>query len=70
VPRKIRAPERDGAVARLITEWIDARLTEDHELCHLEHRDHSAAFWGLVRRVLPGYMEWKDWLEGREVRVG
>ena len=23
------------------------------EVCHLEHRDHSPAFWALVKRVLP-----------------
>lgn len=41
-----------------------------HELCHLEHRDHSAAFWTLVRRVLPDYRERKDWLEQHEVKLG
>lgn len=41
-----------------------------HELCHLRHRDHSEAFWGLVRRVLPDYRERKGWLEEREVEVG
>lgn len=41
-----------------------------HELCHLEHRDHSAAFWSLVRRVLPDYLDRKDWLEAHEVALG
>jgi predicted metal-dependent hydrolase len=41
-----------------------------HELCHLEHRDHSAAFWSLVKRVLPDYQERKDWLEAHEVTLG
>ncbi len=40
-----------------------------HELCHLEHRDHSPAFWGLVKRVLPDYEERKEWLEQHEVRL-
>jgi predicted metal-dependent hydrolase len=41
-----------------------------HELCHLEHRDHSTAFWALVNHVLPDYQERKEWLEAHEVRLG
>ena len=40
-----------------------------HELCHLEHRDHSPAFWALVKRVMPDYRERKVWLEAHEVAV-
>jgi predicted metal-dependent hydrolase len=36
-----------------------------HELCHLMHRDHSAAFWNEVDKVLPDYRERKDWLRRR-----
>lgn len=28
-----------------------------HELCHVAHKDHSRAFWGLVARHLPDYKE-------------
>jgi predicted metal-dependent hydrolase len=41
-----------------------------HELCHLEHRDHSPAFWSLVKSVLPDFQERKDWLQDNEIRVG
>lgn len=34
-----------------------------HELCHLEHRNHSEAFWRLVKRLLPDYEVRKAWLE-------
>jgi predicted metal-dependent hydrolase len=33
-----------------------------HELCHLRHRDHTAAFWNEVDKVLPQYRERKEWL--------
>lgn len=36
-----------------------------HELCHLRHRDHSAAFWNEVDKVLPDYRERKEWLRAR-----
>jgi predicted metal-dependent hydrolase len=36
-----------------------------HELCHLRWRDHSSQFWNEVDKVLPDYMERKDWLRLR-----
>ena len=34
-----------------------------HELCHLKHRHHSAAFWSLLKNLLPDYEPRKVWLE-------
>lgn len=34
-----------------------------HELCHLEHMDHSAAFWGLVGSICPEYKQHRRWLK-------
>lgn len=34
-----------------------------HELVHMEHMDHSAAFWGLVGQIMPEYREKKKWLK-------
>ncbi len=34
-----------------------------HELCHRRHMNHSAAFWGEVRRYCPSYERWRDWLK-------
>jgi len=36
-----------------------------HELCHLRHRDHLAAFWNEVDKVLPDYRERKELLRAR-----
>jgi len=33
-----------------------------HELCHRHHRNHSAAFWNEVDKVMPDYRERKEWL--------
>lgn len=42
-----------------------------HELCHLTHMNHSAAFWKEVERVLPDYRESRLWLKkhGEELTV-
>lgn len=33
-----------------------------HEVAHLEHMDHSAAFWAAVRDLCPDYAEPRAWL--------
>ncbi len=33
-----------------------------HELCHLHHLDHTAAFWNEVDKVMPTYRDRKEWL--------
>ncbi|MDW7650562.1 MAG: SprT family zinc-dependent metalloprotease [Bacillota bacterium] len=33
-----------------------------HELCHLEHLNHSKDFWQKVKHVLPDYAEQRKWL--------
>ena len=36
-----------------------------HELCHIRHPNHSAAFWNEVDKVLPSYHDRKEWLKVR-----
>lgn len=33
-----------------------------HELCHLKQLDHSPLFWKEVERIMPDYVECKEWL--------
>jgi predicted metal-dependent hydrolase len=33
-----------------------------HELCHLRHRDHTDVFWNEVDKVMPDYLDRKNWL--------
>ncbi|MDO5506191.1 MAG: SprT family zinc-dependent metalloprotease [Pseudoxanthomonas suwonensis] len=42
-----------------------------HELCHLIHHDHSAAFWGEVEARCPQWREQRDWFkaEGRALKA-
>lgn len=34
-----------------------------HELCHLEHMNHSKDFWSCVEAILPDYKERRKWLK-------
>ena len=42
-----------------------------HELAHIEHKNHGAAFWARVQGVLPGFAEQRDWLNrhGRLLQI-
>ena len=82
-PRDIRVKDQRtlwGSCGRDQVIRLDRKLTRVpkpvfeyvmvHELCHLEHKDHSPAFWALVKRVLPDYPERKVWLQDHEVALG
>lgn len=34
-----------------------------HELCHLTHHNHSAAFWQLVAYHYPEFKQARQWLK-------
>jgi len=34
-----------------------------HELCHRKEMNHSARFWSEVKRILPDYVERREWLK-------
>lgn len=34
-----------------------------HEMCHMDHRNHSKYFWNRVEEIIPNYKEKHDWLK-------
>lgn len=40
-----------------------------HELCHLKQHDHSPAFWREVERVMPDYVQCREWLKDNAVKL-
>lgn len=40
-----------------------------HELCHLEHSDHSREFWNKVSSILPDYERSKNWLKINGIKM-
>lgn len=40
-----------------------------HEVCHLQHHNHSRAFWQLVESVCPRYRELRRWLRDNGHRL-
>lgn len=41
-----------------------------HELCHLDHLNHSADFWNALARICPGHRDHEQWLKANAVRLG
>lgn len=41
-----------------------------HELCHLKYNDHSKQYWKLLERVMPDYLEHKEWLRVNGAMLG
>ncbi len=64
------------AEGRLMFSWRLAMAPPDvldyvaaHEIAHLVHMDHSAAFWGLVDEINPGWESRRDWLRTEGVAL-
>lgn len=38
-----------------------------HELCHLEHMNHSKDFWNLVEKLMPNYKDSEKWLKNNGI---
>ncbi|MGG7059725.1 M48 family metallopeptidase [Clostridium nigeriense] len=46
---------------------IDYIIT--HELCHLEHMNHSKDFWNLVENFIPNYRDSEKWLKNNGISI-
>ncbi|MGD0152756.1 MAG: SprT family zinc-dependent metalloprotease [Thermacetogeniaceae bacterium] len=40
-----------------------------HEMCHLEHKNHSQQFWDLLISILPDFRQRKNWLRNNGIRM-
>lgn len=40
-----------------------------HELCHMEYKDHSKAFWDRVSSVMPNYEVRRQWLKENGIKL-
>ncbi|MDX9863383.1 MAG: SprT family zinc-dependent metalloprotease [Anaerolineaceae bacterium] len=40
-----------------------------HELCHLRHANHAAAFWAEVEGIMPDYKQRRKWLKDNGVKL-
>lgn len=40
-----------------------------HEMCHMEHRNHSKDFYLAVERILPDYKQRVKWLKNNGIRM-
>jgi len=52
-----------NAVLRQMPSWVLEAVVA-HELAHIEHPDHSAAFWNLLRKVCPQTERARAFLDG------
>ncbi len=52
----------------LMPEWVIDYLIS-HEVCHLQHMDHSASYWALVESICPRRKEARKWLRANEHKV-
>jgi predicted metal-dependent hydrolase len=34
-----------------------------HEVCHFKHYDHSERFWRLLKKIIPNYEKYREWLQ-------
>ncbi|WP_195345132.1 M48 family metallopeptidase [Paraclostridium sordellii] len=40
-----------------------------HEMCHMEHKDHSKVFWDRLCSVMPDYESRRQWLKNNGIKL-
>ena len=40
-----------------------------HEMCHMEHKDHSKNFWSRVSSIMPDYKDKRKWLKEHGMKL-
>lgn len=40
-----------------------------HEMCHMEHKDHSKAFWDSLCSVMSDYESRRQWLKNNGIKL-
>nr|WP_312290754.1 SprT family zinc-dependent metalloprotease [Clostridium chromiireducens] len=40
-----------------------------HEMCHMDHRNHSKYFWNRVSEIMPDYKEKHEWLRKNGINL-
>ncbi len=52
----------------MVPDWVFDYVIV-HELCHLQHLNHSTNFWQLVASFYPNYREAKQWLKNNQAEL-
>jgi len=40
-----------------------------HEMCHMDHRNHSKYFWNRIEEIMPNYREKHGWLKANGMNL-
>lgn len=60
----------------ILFNWRCSMVREDvldyivvHEMCHIDHKNHSKNFWNRVEELMPDYREKHEWLKVNGINI-